>query len=330
MLISGRRAETKAAGTTVQGHKRLGRCAPLVPPALALLLAGCSTLEALNPVNIYHRLEGGRIAEERPPPPGSDATAPNLSTVPARPVPPDREAMKRLTQGLVADRENARYSNAGAPLPDPSSPSASPSLFGAGTLPPPVKPPPETAASASMPAASAPPAPPARPDQPATPPSPAPRKPVESTPLDAPAPPQAAATPADVPALPTEPPPRPAVAPVAAPSPPAVVTPLAAAPPPAGSSGDPVSFDPGSSSLSPAETDALKKFAMQRKGALIAVTGYGDAVASDPASQATALGLAMARARAVSDALKAAGVPAAAIQIGGEAAGRGAFVRLLK
>ena len=299
----------------------------MVPPALALLLAGCSTLESLNPINIYHRLEGGKIAEQRPPPPGSDATDPNLGTVPAKPTPPDREAMKRLTQGLVADRENARYSNAAAPLPDPSSPSASPSLFGAGTLPPPVKPPPAEAASASMPAASA---PPALPDQPAAPPSPAPRKPVESAPLAAHEPPPAAATATEVPALPTEPPPRPNAAPVAVPSPPAVVTPLAAAPPPAGSNGDPVSFDPGSSSLSPAETEALKKFALQRKGAAIAITGYGDAVSSDPSAQAAALPLAIARAKAVSDALVADGVPASAIQTGSEAAGRGAFVRLLK
>jgi outer membrane protein OmpA-like peptidoglycan-associated protein len=296
----------------------------MLPPTLALLLAGCSTLESLNPITLYHRLEGGKIAEQRPPPPGSDATDPNLASVPPKPVPPDRDAMKRLTQGLVSDRENARYSNAAAPLPDPSSPSASPSLFGAGTLPPPVKPAPAAAASASLTAASAPPAPP---DQAAPVPAAAPRKPVDSAPLAVPESPQAAA---EVPALPAEPPPRPAAAPVAAPAPPAVVTPLAAAPAPAGSGGDPVSFDPGSSSLSAAETETLKKFATQRKGAAVAVTGYGDAVSSDPAAQASALSLAIARARAVSAALQAAGVPANAIQVGGEAAGRGAFVRLLK
>lgn len=309
---------------TVQGRTGRGWCAPIVPATFALLMAGCSTLEDLNPINIYHRIEGGRIAEPRQPPPGSDATDPNLASVPPKPVPPDRDAMRRLTQGLVADRENARYSNAAAPLPDPSSPTASPSLFGAGTLPPPVKPPPAAAASASLTAATA---PPAQPDQPAAVPTAAPRKPVDGAQLAAPVAPQAEA---EMPAMPAEPPPRPAAAPVAAPAPPAVVTPLAAAPAPAGSTGDPVSFDPGSSSLSPAETQALKRFALQRKGAAIAVTGYGDAVASDPQAQASALSLAIARARAVSAALQAAGVPANAIQVGGEAAGRGAFVRLLK
>ena len=327
MSISGRRAEPKAIGTTVQGQVRLGWCAPLVPPAMALLLAGCSTLEALNPINIFHQLEGGRIAEQRPPPPGADRADPNLGSVPPKPTPPDRDAMKRLTQGLVADRENARYSNAANPLPDPSSPNASPSLFGAGTLPPPVKPASPTAppaASASLAAASAPAAPP---EAPAAPPSPAPRKAVGSTPLAAPEQPAAAT---ETPPLSVAPPPRAAAAPVPAPAPPAIVAPLAAAPQPAGANSTPVSFDPGSSDLTAAEADAVKKFAAQRKGAAIAVTGYGDAASADPSAQAAALGLAIRRAKAVSDALKAAGVPPAAIQAGGEAAGRGAFIRLLK
>ena len=323
MLISETQTQSRTAATGVQGRLQRGWCAPSVPAALVLALAGCSTLEALNPVTIWHNLEGGKIAEQRPPPPGSDATAPNLSTVPAKPTPPDREAMKRLTQGLVADRENARYSNAAAPLPDPSSPSASPSLFGAGTLPPPAKPPAAEAASASMTAASAPPAPAEQP------PTPALRKGVESAPLASPDQ-KLAAAPAELPAMAAEPPPRPAVAPVAAPSPPAFVTPLPAAPQPSGSIGDPVSFDPGSSSLSPVAIEALKKFATQRKGAAVAVTGYGDATSSDPAAQASALGLAIARAKAVSEALQGAGVPASALQTGAEAAGRGAFVRLLK
>jgi outer membrane protein OmpA-like peptidoglycan-associated protein len=317
----------------------------LVPPALALLLAGCSTLDSLNPVTIYHRIEGGRIAEQRQPPPGSDAPDPNLSTVPSRPAPPDKNAMERLTRGLIADRENARYSNAQAPLPDPSSPTASPGLFGAGTLPPPVKPPPESAATASLAAATAPPAPPApsappAADAPAPAPAAAPRKPVGSEALPPPDQPPAtaaqvppgtpAANPAQIPPLPSEPPPRPAAAPVAAPAPPAVVAPLPVAPVAAGTTGTPVSFDPGSAKLPPAEADALKTFALQRKGSPIAVIGYGDAVSSDPTAQAAALTLAVARAKAVADALVAAGVPAAAIQTGGEAAGRGAFVRLLK
>jgi len=163
------------------------------------VLAGCSSTSSMNPVNWWHGLQGGRIAEERPAPPGAEAPYPNLSTVPARPAPPDRDAMKRLTESLIGDRSNAQYTAEAAPLADPSSPSASPGLFGAGTLPPPPPaPPPGSAAagsssaplSASLPAASAPP-------PPAAPPSPAPLRPVQSQPLEAPTQP--------VPAQPAEP-----------------------------------------------------------------------------------------------------------------------------
>lgn len=282
-----------------------------------LLLAGCSSMSSLNPVNWWHDFEGGKIAEQRPPLPGSDAASPNLSSVPAKPAPPDRDAMKRLTQGLVSDRENARYSNASNPLPDPSSPNASPSLFGAGTLPPPVKPAAPAAASASLQAASA---PPSAPEQAAAPPSPAPRKPVQSAPL---------ATP-DVPPLPTAPPPRATAAPVPVASAPAATTPLPAAPQPSGANDTTVSFDPGSSALTTMTAEAVKQVALQRKGATVALTGYGDATASDPAAQAAALSLAVSRARAVSSALQAAGVPAGSIRMGGEAAGRGVLIRLLQ
>ena len=44
----------------------------------AALLAGCSTLSSMNPVNWWHRQEGGKIAEQRPPPPGADQPYPNI------------------------------------------------------------------------------------------------------------------------------------------------------------------------------------------------------------------------------------------------------------
>ena len=68
----------------------------------------------------------GKIAKDRPSPPGANDPDPNLGSVPSRPPPPNREEMKRITEGLVADRANAQYSNAATPIPDPSSPSASP------------------------------------------------------------------------------------------------------------------------------------------------------------------------------------------------------------
>jgi outer membrane protein OmpA-like peptidoglycan-associated protein len=177
--------------------------------AMGWLLAGCSTISSMNPVNWWHRQEGGKIAQDRPPPPGADQAYPNISTVPAKPEPPNADELKKLTDSLVADRTNAQHAAEAAPLADPSSPTASPALFGVGTAPPP--PPPGLAgsppvagagggsaaasaapiASASMPAVTAPPAP-------AAPPSPAPRKPVQSTPLEAPQPAAAPSAPAAV------------------------------------------------------------------------------------------------------------------------------------
>ena len=320
MTIGERHAEPRGVRMRVQGRLLQGWRAGAVPSALALLLSGCSTMASLNPVNWWHDYEGGKIAEQRPPLPGADNVDPNLGSVPARPAPPDREAMKRLTQGLVSDRENARYSNAANPLADPSSPSASPSLFGAGTLPPPAKVAAPVAASASLQAASA------VPEHPAAPPSAAPRKSVQAAPLTAP---DANVAAPEVPALPVEPPPRPGAAPV--PVAPAVANanPLPAAPAAIGPNDTTVAFDPGSSVLTPAAADAVKQLAAQRKGGAIALTGYGDATSSDPAAQAAAMGLAVARTKAISNALQASGVPAGAIQMGAEAAGRGVLIRLL-
>jgi len=49
-------------------------------------------------------------------------------------------ALMLTTEALVADRSNAQYTAESAPLPDPSSPRASPGLFGVGTAPPPPSP----------------------------------------------------------------------------------------------------------------------------------------------------------------------------------------------
>ena len=290
-----------------------------VPSALALLLGGCSTLSSINPVNWWHDLEGGKIAERRPPPPGADDADPNLGTVPARPTPPDRAAMDKLTKGLIADREHAQYANAANPMADPSSPTASPSLFGTGTLPPPAPAAP-AAISASVPAASA----------PAAPPTPAPVKPVQSAPLAAPeAVPTIAPETAPMPQMPEAPPPRPAVAPEAVAPLPPPAAPIAAAPVPASTDAVTVSFEPASAEVNATTKAAVTQIAARRKGATIVLTGYGDATSSDPAAQDTALRLALGRASALAAAFKAAGVPETALQIGGEAAGRGASIRLL-
>jgi outer membrane protein OmpA-like peptidoglycan-associated protein len=91
-----------------------------------------------------------------------------------------------------------------------------------------------------------------------------------------------------------------------------------------------VAFAPGSAAL-PADADAVLKSLLAKRGsAAIAVTGHGDATSSAPDAQATALTLGLQRAQAVASALTAQGVPANAVQVGAQAGGRGATLRLLQ
>lgn len=302
------------------------------------LLAGCSTLSSVNPVNWWHRQEGGKIAEQRPEPPGADQPYPNLATVPAKPEAPDADALKKLTDSLVADRTYAQHAAQSAPLADPSSPAASPSLFGIGSAPPP---PPATStapapsgrsgilvASASMPAVNAP------PPSAASAPSAAPRKPVTSRPLDAPTEPAATSvTPeapraaASPPALPSGAPTRPAIA-----GAPPITPAAAAAPMPSPSPGPSAAivFLPGASNLSQPAAEEVKAFAAKRGRGTIAVTGYGDVASGDPDAQSAAVNLGLSRAQSIVDALKADGVPGEAIRVSAEASGRGASLHLLQ
>jgi outer membrane protein OmpA-like peptidoglycan-associated protein len=144
------------------GRLQAGRAAVTACAALAGLglLSGCASM---NPVNWFHSAEGGAIAKPHQAPPGQNQPYPNLATVPPTPPAPDMAALQHISDALIADRTNAQHLAAAAPLADPSSPTASPDLFGIGTTPPPGPPPPPgtPAASASLPAASAPPAPPA-------------------------------------------------------------------------------------------------------------------------------------------------------------------------
>jgi outer membrane protein OmpA-like peptidoglycan-associated protein len=218
-------------------HSRLqaGRAAVTTWTALAGLglLSGCASM---NPVNWFHSAEGGAIAQPHQAPPGQNAPYPNLATVPETPPPPDMAALQHISDALIADRTNAQHLAAAAPLADPSSPTASPDLFGIGTAPPPAPPPPGApAASASLSAATAPPAPaapaasaaaaPVTPKVAAAPPPPqkAPVGTVQSSPL----PDIATATQVPtgevgpVPQVPTAPPPP---APMAPPSPPQTAT----------------------------------------------------------------------------------------------------------
>lgn len=183
MLSGVRGRQVRGAGRRLQGSdgpvsgaSGLRRC--MAPAALALLLGGCASFpSSMNPVSWWHDLEGGEIAKERPPPPGATEPYPNLASVPPKPEAPDRATLENITNALVADRTNAQHLAEAAPLADPSSPSASPALFGKGTLPPPPPAPPPGAqtASANLSAAEAPPPAP-------TPPAPTPPAPTSPTP----------------------------------------------------------------------------------------------------------------------------------------------------
>jgi outer membrane protein OmpA-like peptidoglycan-associated protein len=335
-----------------------------------MLLGACSSVpSAINPVSWWHSLQGGAIAEQRPPPPGATDPYPNLASVPPSPAQPDRAALHQITDQLIADRTNAQHEAAAAPLADPSSPSASPGLFGTGTTPPPGPPgqtpkpggpasgPPQSAglngpmaagastepvASASMPAAPA----PATPPTPAAPPAKAPVGAVNSVPLAPPAAPGAPAagaangaalappgdTPAETAPLPqiaTAPPPVPSVPGFAVPASPVAANSVT---PPATIAGDAVTVPfPNGSALLPASASApLKQLAAKRGGATIAVVGYGEADGATPDAQSTALTLGLARAQAMAAVLTASGVPAGAVQIDAQAIGHGGSARLVQ
>ena len=287
--------------------------------ALAASLAGCSTGSSLNPIDWWHGLQDGPIAGVRQPPPNADAPYPSLGSVPAKPTLPDASNRTRVLAGLTADRANAQYTEAQTPI---------------GRVPPPAAPPKPQAASqaadadevsgATMPAASAPPRP--------APPRPAPVEKAAQAGLPAPAP-QARPVPARaLPEIPAAPPPPPSFAgiPSTAPSPPAFKPPP---PRPAAVKvvpGGPVSvaFAPDSAVLPPDAAGSLAQLAKTRGTGMITVTGFGEAAATDAHTQSAALPLALARARALTASLLAAGVPASAITLGAEAIGRGGVAQV--
>jgi len=88
--------------------------------ALLLVPAGCARESTMNPVQWWHELQGGAIAQQRPPPPNADAPYPNLGSLPAKPAMPDPAARQRIFSGLQIDRANAQYEAATTPIPAPA------------------------------------------------------------------------------------------------------------------------------------------------------------------------------------------------------------------
>ena len=292
-------------------------------------LTGCGSVEEFydsklsldNPVDWWHQLQGGPIADERPPPPGITDPYPNLARVPAKPSPTDAPTRAGLSAQLASQRDHARLLAAQDPvvfpppgaakLPTAAAPRPAPSAAGAS----PQAADPDTssmvleAASATPAAAPAPvrPAPATDPNAPAafrTPPASA--GPVESGPI----PPLPTAAPAlpNLPGLPTS---NPA---------PVVLRARASAQ---------FSFAPGSAALPDSADGALRALAAQRAGGPIAVTAGGDARSAAPDAQGAALPLALRRTGAITAVLIAAGVPSGSIRSRAVAPGREATARLV-
>ncbi|MSP00666.1 MAG: hypothetical protein EXR07_06395 [Acetobacteraceae bacterium] len=314
--------------------------ARLIVPLCLVLLGACADRHSIGPEAWWHDAIGGKIAAERPPPPGDKDPYPNLATVPARPSAPDAAAMNRMTAGLIADRIAASHAAALAPIPPPTSPTAaiapSPapaaataSLVGTGPSAPPAP-----KAAQPVPVAAPPPGPAQAPS--ASTATAAAQGTATAAPGTAPAAPgtvttaQATAPAASgpLPPLPTREPQRARIAP-----PPPKIIPISATPPPETplpTDGAPVDFDPRSASLNEAALARIKVIASSRGELGIGVTGHGDAGASDPLTQSEALDLALRRAQALATALVAQGVPNAFLRVNAEAAGRGANLRLLQ
>ncbi len=120
---------------------------PMLAALLMLALGGCAHDPVQTPVAWWHGLQGGAIAEQRPPPPGQNLPYPQLGTTPPRPPLPDALTRDRLREELAAEREAAVRRAARNPIV---------------VVPPPhlaANPPAAEAANATLVAAEPPPAP---------------------------------------------------------------------------------------------------------------------------------------------------------------------------
>ena len=312
--------------------RAMARQAALVVGCVTLL-SGCGSVEEFydsklsldNPVDWWHQLQGGPIADERPPPPGITDPYPNLARVPAKPVPTDATTRAGLSAQLASQRDHARLLAAQDPvvfpppgtakLPTATPVAAAPKVTSTPTSPAPQATDSDTStmvldAANATPAAASAPARPAASNDAAAPAAfrtvPASAGPIESGPI----PPLPTAAPAlpNLPGLPTSDP-----APVV----------VRARP------GTRFSFAPGSAALPDAADSALRALAVRSAGGPIAVTAGGDARSTAPDAQGAALPLALRRTGAMAAVLIAAGVPSGSIRSQAVAPGREASARLV-
>lgn len=281
-----------------------------------------SKLTLDTPIGWWHDLQGGKIAEVRPPPPGVDDPYPNLSQVPPPPTSTDPATRRALAARLVAERDRTRQEAMQDPLvlPAPVAPAAPP----VAAVPRPAAPPPDPGASlAVLDAATAP--PPARPPSPlpaVAPPASTPPIAVAPAPPGEPQPGKPAVESGPIPDLPSDAPPLPRLGGI-----PASVN---APPVPRLPPGVSVAFRPGSAALPAGADAALRELAGRRAGAAVAVAAGGDAAGPGAAAQARALPLAWRRAQSMQETLVAAGVPAGSLRVNAAALGRGGEAHLLQ
>jgi hypothetical protein len=91
-----------------RGWRGADQARPALLAVLALSITACSDRwSELDPRPVVANIFGAHL-EGREPPPGLDQPWPNLSSVPARPEPPDPTTRARLSEGLAQDRAASR------------------------------------------------------------------------------------------------------------------------------------------------------------------------------------------------------------------------------
>ena len=89
-----------------------GRRVSLALGVLPFFLAACSVPDYVNPVNWFDSKAAKQEVAAAKPVPGKDQPFPKLSSVPERPDPITiARIRKELTEGLIADTNNARYTD---------------------------------------------------------------------------------------------------------------------------------------------------------------------------------------------------------------------------
>ena len=300
--------------------------------ATSVLLAGCESIpDSVNPVKWF---------EDEPPeataqPGAGDKEFPNLGAVPERPVVPSLKSQQaEIREGLVADQENARYTEevvrqevdrrAGVPTQ-----ATGPRVSAVPPAPPPVarpvvarptipSAPASTVAPVSRPGVPAPPSVPVPVPQAAAPAEPRVAVAVPNVPTPAPPPPAAPTVRTVVPPAPTVvPPPTPTLTPTPAPAPSTVAAaPLLTAPVKVGT----IYFAENARQLQSADVAILEQIAAAQRatGKRLRVAGYasGGAIPSGSARQSKAnYQVSLARAKAVVSALVSLGVPSQKIYV---------------